>query len=406
MNLFQSFRVAWQLHKPLGWSQLTHRKFRLLVALLGVAFSNILIFTQLGLRDMLFEGVTLVPEHLKGDLFVLSSFSPKLDVGSFPKTFLFEAAEIEGVQSVGPLYLRSANWVNPVEVESGQTSQEPEAFELFPSQVLILAFNPTQPILDLPEVDNQLAELTQQGAVLFDRLGQDKLGPVPKLLDEKGYVSTLINNRPIIITGLFSLGSTLYDNGHLAMSDWNFAQWFGPERLEKVNVGVITLAENTSVKATRAALQNHLPKSVKVLTKEELITAEKAFHQSLPNGKVLNFGALMGFIIGIVIVYQVLYTDVNEHLPEYATLKAIGFSNGSLLMIVLQEALFLAVLGFIPGSISSYWVYQFLVATVKVPLELTMQTVIQVFVLTVVMCLFSGAITLNKLRSADPADVF
>jgi putative ABC transport system permease protein len=114
----------------------------------------------------------------------------------------------------------------------------------------------------------------------------------------------------------------------------------------------------------------------------------------------------MGFIVGVVVVYQVLYTDVSDHLPEYATLKALGYSDRRLLTVVLQEALLLAVMGFIPGYLASYGVYQLLIIITRVPLVMKTHVAITVFILTLVMCSLSGAIAINKLRSADPADVF
>ncbi|MEM9906032.1 MAG: FtsX-like permease family protein, partial [Cyanobacteria bacterium P01_D01_bin.44] len=145
---------------------------------------------------------------------------------------------------------------------------------------------------------------------------------------------------------------------------------------------------------------------IRVLTQAEIIEAEQAFQASLPNGKILDFGAAMGFVVGVVIVYQVLYTDVNDHLPEYATLKAMGFSDRALLTVVLQEALILALLGFIPGYLTSYGVYSALTYVTRIPLSMRLGVAVQVFGLTLVMCILSGAIAMNKLRSADPADVF
>ena len=208
------------------------------------------------------------------------------------------------------------------------------------------------------------------------------------------------------ITGLFSLGSTLFDNSHIVMSDWNYRQWYGQDALNRVNVGCLTLAAGVDVEQVRSRLQAALPNSIRVLTQTELAEAEQTFRASLPNGKVLNFGALMGFIVGVVIVYQVLYTDVSDHLPEYATLKAMGYSDRFLLGVILQEALILAVLGFIPGYFASYGVYQLLVQLTRVPLTMKAAVAVQVFVLKLVMCGVSGAIAINKLRSADPAEVF
>ena len=397
-----SLKTYWQVRKPLGWAQLTHRKMRLLVAMMGVAFSNILIFTQLGLRAMLFDGVTLVPDHLQGDLFLVSAYAPNIDRGHFPKIYLFQANAVEGVSAASPLYIEFSNWVNPQDLPEPDNAE----FELFPNQVKILAFNPTQPVLAIPEVTQQLDRLNAPGAALYDRLGQEKLGPIVEQFNRQEIVSTLMSNQRVYVTGLFSLGSTLFDNSHIVMSDWNYRQWYGQDALNRVNVGCLTLAAGVDVEQVRSRLQAALPNSIRVLTQTELAEAEQTFRASLPNGKVLNFGALMGFIVGVVIVYQVLYTDVSDHLPEYATLKAMGYSDRFLLGVILQEALILAVLGFIPGYFASYGVYQLLVQLTRVPLTMKAAVAVQVFVLTLVMCGVSGAIAINKLRSADPAEVF
>ena len=242
--------------------------------------------------------------------------------------------------------------------------------------------------------------------MLYDRLGQEKLGPIVQQFNNQERVSTLMSNRRVYVAGLFSLGSTLFDNGHVVMSDWTYTQWYGQESLDRVNVGCLTLEPGANLEQVRARLQATLPKSIQVLTQTELAEAEQAFRASLPNGKVLNFGAVMGFIVGVVIVYQVLYTDVSDHLHEYATLKAMGYSDRVLLTVILQEAIILAVLGFIPGYFASYGVYQLLVQITRVPLTMKTAVAVQVFMLTLVMCAVSGAIAMNKLRSADPAEVF
>ena len=401
-----SLKHAWQVRKPLGWAQLTHRKIRLLVAITGVAFSNILIFTQLGLKDMLFDGVTLVPDHLQGDLFMVSAYAPNIDLGTFPSIYLYQANAVQGVQSASPLYIEFSNWVNPEDLAVPESGDNSEGFQLFPNSVKILAFNPEQPVLSIPEVNQQLNQLSAPGAVLYDRLGQEKLGSIEQQFQSTGVVSTLMSNQRVYVTGLFSLGSTLFDNGHVVMSDWSYTQWYGAESLDRVSVGCLTLAAGADVEGVRSRLNAALPKSIKVLTQTELAAAEQAFRASLPNGKVLNFGAAMGFIVGIVIVYQVLYTDISEHLPEYATLKAMGYSDRALLLVVLQEAVILAVLGFVPGYFASYGVYQLLVVITRVPLVMKTAVAMQVFVLTFVMCVASGASAMNKLRAADPADVF
>ncbi|MEO1148808.1 MAG: FtsX-like permease family protein, partial [Cyanobacteria bacterium J06638_22] len=145
---------------------------------------------------------------------------------------------------------------------------------------------------------------------------------------------------------------------------------------------------------------------VEVFTHEELIAKELAYHETNPTGPIFTFGAVMGFVVGVVIVYQVLYADINDHLNEYATLKAIGYSNRSLLSVVIQEALLLGVLGFIPGYGISLGMYWFLVYLTELELVMRASIAASVFALTMLMCLLSATIASRKLRSADPADVF
>ena len=69
-----------------------------------------------------------------------------------------------------------------------------------------------------------------------------------------------------------------------------------------------------------------------------------------PTGIIFGFGVLIGVLVGLVIVYQVLSTDVADHLREYATFKAMGYGPGFFLGVVFEEALILGIMGFMPGS--------------------------------------------------------
>ena len=407
ISFLKSLYRTWQAKSSLSWSQLSYQKVRLAVAITGVAFSNILIFTQLGLRAQLFRGITLLPENLKGDLFLLSAYAPIIDMSAFPRVYLYQADAVTGVASASPLYIGEANWVNPEDLEQqklqGESAQE---FEFFPNRVRIIAFNPAQPVLNLPEVNYQLRRLNAPGSILFDRESQDQLGPVPELFEQQQEVTTIMDQRQVYVVGLFNFGSTFFDKGHVIMSDWNYARWYGQDKLETITVGVLSVEPGEDPKVVQQRLQQNLSGDVKVLTRQELLEAEQEFRAAFPEGKILNFGAAIGFIVGLVVVYQVLYMDINDHLPEYATLKAMGYADASLLVVVLQEALILAVLGFIPGFFCSYGIYGLLASITKIPLAMRVDVAIQVFVLTLIMCGVSGAIATNKLRSADPADVF
>jgi putative ABC transport system permease protein len=145
---------------------------------------------------------------------------------------------------------------------------------------------------------------------------------------------------------------------------------------------------------------------VKVLSKAEFLAHEKRYWQTRTAiGFIFSLGTLMGFIVGIVIVYQILYTDVADHLPEYATLKAMGYRDIYLLGVIFQEAIILACIGFLPGLALSGLLYYNAAKATRLPIVMTVARAIMVLILTVIMCGVSGAIAVGKLRSADPADI-
>jgi len=380
------------------------------VALLGVGFANILMFTQLGLMSVLFDGITLVHEQLSGDLFIVSAYSRFLGRRPFPQVYLYQADAVEGVESASALYIGDRDWVDPEELLPPEQTLSGEAKaagegDLFPNNMRIIAFNLQRPVLNNPEVVRQLDRLSAPDSILFDRLAQPTLGPVVELYERDAQVQSLLGNRRVYVVGLFDLGSTLFDKGNAVMSDYNYARRTG-RSLDKVGVGVLTLSPGSDLAQVQQQLQSSLPDSIKVVTKAELVQIEKDGWAQDPSGKVLGFGAVMGFIVGVIVVYQVLYTDVTDHLPEYATLKAMGYSNRRLIEVVLFEAMLLALLGFVPGFGASIGVYQLLTWLTKIPVSMRLGVASQVFLLTVVMCMFSGIVAMRKLSKADPADIF
>ena len=394
------------LEKPLAWAQLSHQKVRLAVAITGVSFAIILMFTMMGLQSLIADGTTTLHENLRGDLFLISSFSPSLRIPmALPRAYLIQANSVNGVETAAPLFLNMANWTDPSQLTKAQADDE-RSGDIFGNQVRVIAFNPTQPVLNIPEIDRQQAHLSSANAVLFDRLSQPSLGEIPALLESSGDVQTLMAGRRVHVVGLFDLGSTVIEKGTVVMSDWNYSQWFGQTATKNITLGVLTVAAGQYVATVQAQLQAHFPDRVTVLTLEELIEKERQFTTNDPIGIIFRFGSLVGFVVGIVIVYQVLYTDISDHLPEYATLKAMGYSDNALLRVVLQEALLLAVLGFMPGFVTSVGLYQVLTTLTRIPLVMQGSVALQVFVLTLVMCNVSGALAMRRLQSADPADVF
>jgi putative ABC transport system permease protein len=404
--IYQFFQKlnAYLRRTPVAWLQLSHQKVRLLVAILGVAFSIILIFTQLGLRAMLFNGITLLPENLNGDLYLMSNYAEVIRDSSFPNIYLYQADAVEGVADVRPLYVSRGRWVDPKLLKTAETDAADA--DVKSSSMQIIAFNPNKPVLNLPEVNRQLSLLAVPGSILYDRLSKSESGNIPQLFANQGQVSSILDNHRVTVIGLFNLGSTFYFDSVAVMSDWNYKQINEGADLDEVSLGVISLEAGANPQAVIKGIKQTLGRDIKVLTKAELTKAEVAEVATWPEGKVLNFGAGIGFVVGIIIVYQVIYTDVSEHLPEYATLKAMGYKDRDLSLVVFQESLILAVMGFIPGYLASFGIYYLMTNFIELPVSMNPAIALRVFILNLLMCIISGAIAIKKLRTADPADIF
>ncbi|MBE9157364.1 FtsX-like permease family protein [Nodosilinea sp. LEGE 06152] len=378
--------------KPLAWSQLSHQRVRLLVALSGISFANILIFMQLGFRSAMFSGTTNVPASLDGDVFLINETSQFLGNETFDKPQIYRAAAVPGVATARPFYYNTASWVNP---DNRKTTS-----------VTVIAMNPAQPVMAVPAINDQLALVEQSDRMLFDTKSLPSLGPIAQTFTAGQDTPIEVQGRKMRVNGTFALGSNIFKRGHIVISDVNYLRLFGAEQANQLHAGVIKLAPGADLQTVIAELERTLPEEISALSHAELIELEERYWAKEPAGIIFDFGTIMGFVVGVVIVYQVLYSDVNDHLSEYATLKAIGYSDGQLLLVVFQEATILAVLGFMPGILCSLGLYSLLSNLTGVAVLMRLGVGLQVFSMTLVMGVLSAAIAVRKLRSADPADVF
>ena len=379
---------------PLSWLQLTREKPRLLVAMAGIAFADILMFMQLGFQAALFDSATQMHQNLRGDLMLMNPQARNLTyMDTFPRRRLYQVMSLTGVESADAVYLNFVDWKHP------QTHRK--------SSILALGFDPEKSVLNLPEVNHNLETLKLPDTVLFDQASRGDYNTTIAQINQGKTVTTEIGDRKIDMVGLFKVGASFATDGNLIISDLNFLRIFPRRKAESVSLGLITLKPGTDPRTMAAALQAKLPDDVKILTKQEFIDFEKVYWQrNTPIGFIFSLGAMMGFIVGVIIVYQILYTDVADHIAEYATLKAMGYKNLYLLVVVFQEALILSVLGYIPGISLSVGLYALTRNATNLPLFMGSLRAIQVLVLTIVMCAISGAIAMRKLQSADPADIF
>jgi putative ABC transport system permease protein len=380
---------------PLAWLQLMREKIRLLVALAGIAFACILMFMQLGFQDSLLESAIRFHVALKGEIFLVSPQSNALiAMNTFSQRRLYQALGFEGVRAVSPVYLSFALWKNP---ETRRTRS-----------IFVVGVDPSADLVDLPGLTpDELEEIKKADVVLFDRRSRSEFGPIAQWFEAGQEVVTEVGNRRVRVGGLFEMGATFGADGTILTSDLNFLRIFPQREPGLVDIGVVQLQPGVDPKPLLDQMRALLPEDVRVLSRAEFIDMERSYwEEGTAIGFIFGLGVAMGFIVGIVIVYQILYTDVSDHLAEYATLKAMGYTDTYLLGVVLQEALLLAVLGYIPAFALAVLLYDLTASATLLPIAMTFNRAMLVLGLTVSMCFISGAIAVRRLRAADPADIF
>jgi putative ABC transport system permease protein len=379
---------------PLAWRQLMKQKGRFLVALCGIIFADFLMLMQLGFQSALYDSNTRFHELLQADLVLVSRQAQNLGLlSSFPRRRLFQAANSSEVESVNPVYARLGVWKSP------QTKLD--------ESILVIGFNPEKPAFNLPAVNQKLEQIKYPNTLLFDRNSNGKYEQAIAQIDTGKSITTELQGRKVKIGGLYEVGASFVANGSVITSDQNYLRIFSGQQPGQVNLGLINLKPGSDVDLVAQALKSYLNDDVQVFSKQEFIDFEKKYwRENGAIGFIFALGVTIGFLVGVVIVYQIIYSDVMDHLPEYATLKAMGYANSYLLLVVFQEALILAICGFIPGGLVSFFMYTFTRGVTKLPLFMTPERIILVLILTIIMCLISGAIAMRKLNSADPADIF
>jgi len=379
---------------PISWRQLRHKPMRLIVALLGISFAVLLIMMQLGFRAALFESAVRFHERLNYDI---ALFSPNSVFIVRPQPFsirrLYQALGDESVKKVSPVYLFPAVWKNPW--SNGRRS------------LSAFGFDPNDNILGVEGFDEQRQLLKQQDVVLFDAASRPEFGPVAESMKTGQNVVTEINNRKIEVVDLYKMGTSFGIDGSIMTSTDNWLRLFPNRPRNEIHLGLIQLEEGADVNLVRDRLREYLAKDVLVLSKADFVERETSYWNSAtPIGYIFAFGAIMGFIVGAIIVYQILFADVSEHLNEYATLRALGYSNSFISGIVIQQAAILGVLGYIPGLVVVNWLYNKAAIATSLPLYVTLDRASIVFALTITMCAISALLALRKVRRLDPADVF
>ena len=373
---------------PLAWHNLLHNKVRTTVAVVGVAVPIVLVFMQLGLYEACLAGSTRLYGALDFDLVLVSAeYLALVESRGFPRSRLAQARAARGVQEVTPMYLGFQGWRNP----DTQLSRD----------LLVIGTDPRRRVFRLPEVNAYLEALQKPNAVLIDRLTRPEYGP-----QYTGLV-TEVNGHRITVIGQYTLGLGFVADGGIIVSDTTFARLSRGGLGDEVHVGLVQLVPEAAAHAVVHALRRNLPHDVRVWSRAELEAVERQYWvQNTSIGIILGSGVMVGFLVEMVILYQILSTDVTNRFPEYATLKAMGYSHRSLARIVLQHAVLLGGGGYVSGFGVALGVYRVVADAIQLPVSMDLARGVGVCLVTLVLCIGASLLALRRVRLADPAELF
>jgi putative ABC transport system permease protein len=386
--------MSWKPRTPVAWLQLSHKPMRLLAAIAGVGFANVLVFFQMGLSGALYDSQKRPIQQINGELVLVPRrYSNLGEPLTMPRAQLARALGVEGVQAVTPLYIGKIDWINR------DTRQK--------KQALLFGVNPDNPALKLPVLREQRSLLERPNGIFFDSGSKKGAGPVAQILASGQPYDTELRGQSAKVVGIFKLGLTFAADINLITSSANFQTYLPEINNDDIQLGVIQLKPGVSATRVQATLQSFLEPSVQVLTIPQLLDREvEHWRRNTSFGLIFNLGVLVGLAVGAIIVYQILYSDVGDHLGEYATMKAMGYGDGFVVGIILQESLILASLAFLPSVLVSMGLYQVLVRSTGLLVTMTLSRAGLVFAMTLVICGASGWLATGKLRRLDPAEVF
>ncbi len=378
----------------IAWRQLRSEKARLASAVAGVMFACVLVFMQLGFRSALFDSATAMIGAMRADVFLmhpltLASFRPE----TLPRIRASQVLAVPEVQASVPVYLAQVSFRNP---DSGVRRA-----------IQLIGFDMESGVMDFPGLAPLIADLKRPDTFAFDDRSRPEFGPIAAMFGERGSFPIQLGNREMSVVGTIGIGVSFGADGNAVMSDVNFLRAMPSRPAAIVDLVAIKLRPGADRLAAMAAIRAILPPDVTVLSADELRAHERRYwEEATPIGFIFAFGSLMGLVVGMVIVYQILFSDIAGHLKEYATLKAMGYSNAYLGRVVLGAAMILAGLGFIPGAIACHFLYEFVGEATFLPLHMSVERATTVFLMIFTMCAAAGLLAMRKLRDANPADMF
>jgi len=365
---------------------LLHERGRLIASIGGITFTLSLMLLQLGFRNALLDSSVELLRKIDADVIVMDAGKvPFLRRNQMPMVRLYQTLAAEGVASSRPLWLNVTRWRNRED-----DSRHP---------IRVIGIDPLQNPLAIQGLDDQLHLLQQPDAALVDTRSRGSYGSLH--LGEVQIWLKMLN-----LVGTFELGADFEVDGSLIVSEQTYMT-LRRVSSQRIELAAVKVHPGVNPDNVVEELRRNLPGDVVVYTKQGLIERDLAYwKRGTPISIILLVGVGLGFAVGVVICYQILYTDVLDHLAEFATLKAMGYSDVFIQCVVLVEAWVLSILGFATAVVVGTLVLAGLDAVSGLPAGLSASDAAVVGVLSLAMCSLSGLLALRKIRLLDPAELF
>jgi putative ABC transport system permease protein len=369
----------------LAWRNLSHDRARFAVTLVGVLFAVLLMGVELGLLQGFARTTSSLVDHTAADLWVTSAGTTNVDIsGRLDERKRFEALAVPGVVQADKLMMQFAFWRKP---DGGTESVSMIGFNLAGGQGLPWNL-----------VEGSVADLQRDDAVIIDRLYAAKLG-----VSALGQTVEINNHRARVVG--FTAGIRTFTQSPYVFTTHRNAQHFTFFKPGETTYLLVRVAPGADVLRVRAALQQRLGRVNVWRAQDFARQAQRYWLVTTGAGSALLLAALLGLVVGIVIVGQTLYATTVDRLPEYATLRAMGAPNRYLYTVILKQAAISAVCGF-AGGMLLVWLVVLGSQTSTVAVAMPAGLIGVLALLTLGMCALGALVSIRRITRIDPTSVF
>jgi len=370
---------------PLARRNLFHDKIRLMVTLTGIIFAVVLIVVQMGLFFGFTTSTKSVLDHSKADLWITARNTPYVDVAvGFNERKFYRVLATPGVAAAQKYIVRWSQWKD----QSGRT-ESVEVVGVDPNRFMGLPWN---------VVEGDASQLKQPHAVMVDEIYKDKLGvhKVGEWFEVRGYRVKVVG---------FTRGIRAFTTAPYVFTSFKNAQDFCIFDADQTNFVLVKAAAGVDLKQLQAELQRRLPDNDVYRTQEFAEKTSNYWMFTTGAGISVLMGAVLGLVVGLVVVTQTIYATTMDHIREFGTLKAMGAPNSYVYRVIITQAAIAAVMGYSMALVVTFFVTHG-GSSAGAPIMVSWRLLVIMFFVTVGMCITAGVVSIKKVMGLDPAMVF